>query len=279
MKKKIEMAICYDFDGTLSPKNMQEVSFIPKLQMTSEAFWKKAYGFGVRHQMDPILAYMKVMLDEARHKQIAIHRKDFQEHGRQIPLFKGVDTWFTRINGYADEKGVQLKHYLISSGLKEMVEGSSITDAFSAIFASSFLYDANDVAEWPAVAINYTTKTQYLFRINKGCFDLADNRKINQYVEPQDRPLPFSQMIYIGDGETDIPCMRLLKDAGGHSVAVYRPHTKGAKEKASSLINDGRVNALLCADYREGSALDTFIKNVIEKVVADKRLEESQGIF
>lgn len=278
MKKKIEMAICYDFDGTLSPKNMQEASFIPKLRMSSVEFWKKAKECGARHQMDPILAYMKVMLEEAKHCHISIQRKDFQKHGKGIPLFKGVESWFGRINAYAAERGVDLKHYLISSGLKEMVEGSSIAQSFDGIFASSFQYDANDVAEWPAVAINYTTKTQYLFRINKGCFDLADNQKINQYVSPENRPIPFTQMIYIGDGETDVPCMRLVKSAGGHSIAVYRPHTKNAKEKAVSFVKDGRVNALLAANYEENSPLDKFIKNVIDKVVIEKRLEEGKGI-
>lgn len=270
MTKKIKMAICYDFDGTLSPKNMQEVTFIPKLKMSAKMFWTKAKKYAKKHKMDPILAYMKMMIKEADYEQISITRKDFKHHGKQIPLFDGVDTWFKRINQYAASKGIEMHHYIISSGLEEMIKGSPIAKHFSGVFASSFQYDASGKAEWPAVAMNYTTKTQYLFRLNKGCLDITDNKCINEFVPHDKRVLPFEQMIYIGDGETDVPCMSLLKKMGGHSIAVYKKRSSNSKQTAEKMKQDGRVHACFVADYREDKPLDQFIKKIIDDIAAAK---------
>jgi hypothetical protein len=189
-------------------------------------------------------------------------------------LFKGVVDWFDRINKYGKEKGVKVQHYIISSGIREMIEGTSIAKKFAATYASSFVYDHNGVAKWPALAINYTTKTQFLFRINKGVLNVYDNSKINEFTPSEDRPVPFSNMVFIGDGDTDIPCFRLVKDQGGHSVAVYKPSTHGTKEKARKLIKDGRVNYIAPADYSENSEMDTFVKRIIDKVAADSALKK-----
>lgn len=273
-KKLIPMAVCYDFDGTLSPGNMQEYDFIKKLEIKPKDFWAKTSKLAKEQKADEILAYMKLMIDEARSKRLAFRKEDFIEYGKHVQLFEGVEKWFGRINMYAASKGISLSHYIISSGLKEMVEGTVIAKEFKEIFASAFMYDANGAAEWPAVVINYTTKTQYLFRLNKGCCDINDNKTINQYVEPSQRPLPFANMIYIGDGTTDIPCMRLVKREQGHSVAVYRPHQKGAKDKAQKLIKDGRVNLIAPADYSPNKEIDVFVKAVIDKIAADNHLSE-----
>jgi hypothetical protein len=275
-KKFIPMAICYDFDGTLSPGNMQEYDFIKKLNTTPKKFWTKSIELAKSQNADQILAYMKLMIDEANYKKIPFKRNDFIEYGKTVTLFAGVDQWFDRINKYAKSSGIALKHYIISSGLKEMIEGTSIAKKFENIFASSFMYDSNNVAVWPAIGLNYTTKTQFLFRINKGCCDITDNKKINEFIEPEKRAIPFTNMIYIGDGETDIPCMKMVKVNGGHSIAVYPPKKKGSKDKASKLIEDGRVNIVAIADYSDNKEIDVFVKAVVDKVVADNKIIDIQ---
>lgn len=269
-KKMIPMAICYDFDGTLSPGNMQEYDFMKTLGIkNSKDFWEKSTSLAIEQEADEIASYMRLMIKESRAKDLSFKKETFTEYGKSIELYKGVEDWFDRITKYAKGKGIELNHYIISSGIKEMIEGTKIAKKFRKIYASSFMYDSNGVADWPAVVLNYTSKTQYLFRINKGCEDVADNKEINKYVEPQDRPLPFTNMIYIGDGDTDIPCMRIVKREGGHSIAVYKQNKPGAKEKARHLIKDGRVNVVLPADYSENKQIDMYVKSVIDKIAAD----------
>ena len=276
--KKIKMAICYDFDGTLAPGNMQEYGFTEKVGYTNpKDFWKKAADIAKRQQADGILAYMQLMIKESKSKNVPFKREDFIEYGRGIKLFDGVEGWFDRISAYALTKGIELKHFIISSGLKEMIEGSSIASKFEKIYASCFMYDANDAAEWPAVALNYTTKTQFIYRINKGVLDETDNKTINEYTPLEKRDIPFENMIYIGDGETDIPCMKTVKISGGHSVAVYSPFKKDAKKKIEHLITDGRVNIIAAADYSEGTDIDRYIKAVIDKVAADNVLKDFEA--
>lgn len=272
-RRHAPLAIAYDFDGTLAPGNMQEHNFIPAIKMTTKAFWNEVKHLSKEHEADNILVYMGLMLEKASAAQVPVRKSDFETFGKEVRLFEGVTEWFPRINTYAKESGVAVKHYVISSGIREMVLGSTIGRHFSAVFASSFWYDHHGVAKWPALALNYTTKTQYLFRINKGSLHVYDHSKINRYVPQHERPVPFQNMIFIGDGETDIPCFRLLKNQGGHSAAVYKPHTRGAKAKAEQLIEDGRVNFVAPADYRDGHALDQFVKAVIDKLAADNHLE------
>ena len=270
MQKFIPMAICYDFDGTLSPGNMQEYGFVKKLGLTPEEFWNTANGLAKTHQADDILSYMKVTIDESHKRNLPITREDFMEYGRTIKLYKGVEDWFDRINQYALKQGVKIDHYIISSGLKEMLEGTSIASKFTEIFASSFWYDDNGAAVWPAIALNYTSKTQYLFRINKGCLDVTDTEGVNRHVDKACRPMPFENMIYIGDGSTDIPCMAMLNKAGGHTLAVYK---KGQKNKAMQLNLDGRAHMVAPADYSENKPVDKFVKAVIDSVAAENRLK------
>lgn len=271
-KKLIPMAISYDFDGTLAPGNMQEYDFIPALRTKPGDFWKMAGRLAAEHEMDQILAYMHLMLEEARKAHVAVRKTDFKNFGKSIQLFPGVHDWFKRINAYAKTKGVRLEHFIISSGIREMVEGTPIHKEFKKVYASGFMFDHNGVACWPALAVNYTNKTQYLFRINKGSLDVHDNSVINKFVPKEQRPIPFENMIFIGDGETDIPCMRLVKDQGGHSIAVYNPGKHGTKAHAGRLIKDGRATLDAPADYRANSAIDQAVKAIIDKVEAVSRI-------
>jgi len=270
MRRLIPMAICYDFDGTLAPGNMQEYGFVKKLGMTPAEFWTTANNLAKDQKGDEILTYMKVTIDESRKRNLPITRADFQSYGKDIKFFPGVESYFDRINKYARSKGIKLQHFIISSGLKEMLEGTSIASKFTEIFASTFLYDKTGAAVWPAMILNYTSKTQYMYRINKGCLDVTDTEGVNRHLAKECKALPFENMIYIGDGNTDIPCMAMLNKAGGHTLAVYK---EGQKERAAKLNRDGRAHMVAPADYREGKKIDQFIKAVIDKIAADGNLK------
>ncbi|MGL6079105.1 HAD family hydrolase [Methyloversatilis discipulorum] len=272
-KKLLPMAIAYDFDGTLAPGNMQEYDFIPTLNMVSKEFWKSVNEIAQQHEMDQILAYMWAMLRQADKADVRVHKSDFKNFGKNITLFPGVSDWFKRINAYAKSRGVRLEHFIISSGIREMVEGTPIYKEFEKVYASGFMFDHNGVACWPALAVNYTTKTQYLFRINKGSLDVHDNSVINKFVPKDQRPVPFENMIFIGDGETDIPCMRLVKDQGGHSIAVYNGSKRGARKHADQLVDDGRATLGAPADYQEGGVIDLAVKAIIDKIEAAARIK------
>lgn len=273
-KKLIPMAICYDFDGTLSPKNMQEYGFMENLGTTPNKFWARSSKFAKENSADTNLAYMKLMIDVSREKNVVFNRKAFCDYGKSVELYNGVEDWFDRINAYGKSHGIEVKHYIISSGLKEIIECTSIGKKFECIFASSYIYDPNGIPIWPANVVNYTSKTQYLFRINKGCCDINDNKLINAYIKGDDRAIPFANIVFIGDGETDIPAMRVVKQQGGHSIAVYNPNKKGKKEAAQHLIAENRVNIVASADYSSGKTLDKYIKNLIDKIQTDNKLTD-----
>jgi len=273
VKKLTPAAIAYDFDGTLSPGNMQEYDFVPAIKMKTPAFWAEVKRLSQEMDADEIAVYMGLMVKKAAAAEVSVREGDIRAYGKKVALFQGVDTWFTRINAYAKSKGVRLQHYIISSGIREMIEATPIAKSFTKIFASSFWYDQNKVAFWPGVVLNYTTKTQFLFRINKGCLDIFDKKGVNKFVPKEERPVPFENIVFVGDGETDIPCFRLVKDQGGHSVAVYSPKRKGARAKANDLLAEGRVNFVLQADYRDNSPLESAIKSVIDKIAADWKVK------
>lgn len=260
------IAIVYDFDGTLAAGNMQEHQFLPDIGMTPRAFWEEAKSLAQQHQADEILTYMLLMLRKASAAEVPVRRDDFADHGRTIPLFDGVEDWFDRITQCGRHRNVRVEHYLVSSGNEEIIAGSTIAGKFKRIYASRFIFDENGVASWPGLAINYTTKTQYLFRINKDAHDLSDHEKINSYIAKEDRPVPFENMIYIGDGTTDVPCFRMVKDLGGLSIAVYKPHTPHALSKATSYLNDGRVHCVAPAIYTADGQLDEIVKARISEI-------------
>ncbi len=276
MKKgKPIVALMYDFDKTLCTKDMQEYTFIPDVGMTPDDFWHDSEDLAKGKKMDRILAYMRVMLDKAHTARRSIRREDFVKLGKDLEFYPGVEEWFNRINQIGNDLGVKVEHYIISSGLHEIIEGSSIYKNFREVFACEFLYDENNVACWPKNAVNYTTKTQFLFRINKGILDISNDYDLNKYTPEDERPIPFRNMVYIGDGLTDVPCMRLVKANGGYSIAVYQ---KGKRSKVEDLIQHKRVDFISLADYSEGSDLDVTVRDIICKMAMVDSLKYRSNI-
>ena len=266
------MALCYDFDKTLTPDEMQAQGYIQSVGYDVKRFWEETDRLAHEQGMDSNLAYMLKMVREAE-GNLVLTRKALMEYGARVKTFPGVPEWFGRIRAYAKECGVLAEHYIISSGLKEMIEGTAMAaeGAFERIYASAFCYNDRGVAVWPAQAVNYTNKTQFLFRIEKGTLDVNDPA-VNDFFPPDQIRIPFRNMIYIGDSDTDIPCMRLVNANGGFSIGVYDPET-GNKEKVRKMIRDDRIRYYAPADYREGSELDTLVKQIIRRTAANELLE------
>lgn len=272
MKRPI-IAICYDFDGTLSPGNMQEYDFFSSLGCRKEDFWQESSRFAREHHVDPILSYMRLMIRKANEGATPTTLKALKRYGKSVELFPGVKDWFDRISSFGEAQGACIEHYIVSSGLKEMIEGTSIGKKFKKIYACSFVYDNNDVPEWPAVAVNYTTKTQFLFRINKGITQDDDHLEINAFLPDLERRIPFSRMLYIGDGATDVPCMRLVKEKGGISIAVFDTAKPKKKKETLKLLTDGRVNFVSEAVYSPDSRMEEIVKAVICSISARAKVE------
>lgn len=275
MEKPI-VAIMYDFDKTLCTKDMQEYAFIPTLGMSPAEFWSETNALTDREEMDSVLAYMFTMVDKAREKKVSISRKTFEEMGEKIEYFNGVQDWFDRINTCGEKIGVRVEHYIVSSGVKEIIDGTSIAPYFKKIYACEFMYDYNGLIQWPKFAVNYTAKTQFLFRINKGVLkiDSKSTEQLNQYTPENERRIPFRNMIYIGDGLTDVPCMKLVKANGGQSIAVY--DEKRGKEAAEGLKKDNRVNFVAPADYSAGSDIETIVQAIMKKIQAVEEMQSYQ---
>ena len=272
----LRTAIVYDFDGTLARGNIQEHTFLPDKGIPKEQFWADVRKEAKSTDSDEILVYMRKMLEAAKSSGEPLKRPALREAGRSTPLFEGVSQWFDRINDHASEIGLALEHYVISSGIHEMIEGCEIAGKFRHVFASKFIYDANGVAIWPGIAINYTTKTQFLFRINKEVINNWDNESVNKWMQMDQRPIPFERMIFIGDGDTDIPSMKMVRLQGGHSIAVFDPKEwpkdgsgGKAQEKVFKLISEDRVHFVAPADYRNGSQLDITVKGILGRIASN----------
>lgn len=272
MKQPI-VAIMYDFDKTLCTKDMQEYAFIPALGMSSSAFWGEVNAMTDAEEMDNILAYMYKMVEKAKEKKVPITRDTFQKMGSKVEYFDGVKTWFERINAYGEKVGVRVEHYIVSSGIKEIIEGTEIARFFKKIYACEFMYDYNGSIQWPKFAVNYTAKTQFLFRINKGVLtiDSKSADKLNRFTPENERRVPFRNMIYIGDGLTDVPCMKLVKSYGGQSIAVFAQE-KG-KDAAEALKVANRVNFVAAADYGTGSDIEIIVQAIIKKIQAVEEMQ------
>ena len=262
------IALMYDFDRTLALQDMQNFTFIPRLGYTPQEFWDKTEDFCKKYDMDKILGYLYMMIHCSKEKGITLNRKFLNECGKNIKFFDGVTTWFNRINEYANSKGLICEHYLITSGNKEIVEGCPIFDAFKQVFGCEYLYSENGEAFWPRTIVNYTQKTQYIFRISKGVINTNDDREINE--KTPNRRIIYQNMIYMGDGLTDVPCMILVKENGGTSIAVY---PKGSQEKVAHLFEDGRVNYICKADYSSNSELEKVVKLIIDGISIRETLE------
>ncbi len=269
MQQKTTIAIMYDFDKTLTTKDMQEYTFIPKLGMEAPSFWAKANALAQEEEMDSILAYMKLMLDESRKRNQPVRRSDFVSLGSNLEFFPGVLSWFEDIDKLGQKLGLVIDHYIISSGLREIIEGSSVGDRFKRIYASEYLYDENGVAVWPKLSVNYTAKTQFLFRINKGVLDVFEDKKLNNFTPENSRPVPFTNMIYIGDGLTDVPCMKLVKYNGGKSIAV---HKQGDMETSYQLMREQRIDFFAEADYSADKELFALVSTILFKMHSDNLL-------
>ncbi|MGM9941472.1 MAG: HAD family hydrolase [Bulleidia sp.] len=272
MKK---VAIVYDFDKTLCTKDMQEYSLIPALGYDDAgSFWKEVSSFTTENKMDPISAYLYVLMYKFRQQDIPLRPEMFESLGKAIVLYPGVETWFSRINAFGKLLGLEVEHYIISSGMHEIIDSTVIADEFRQIYACRYYYGEDGTAQWPARLVNYTTKTQYIFRINKQVLDENDDQTLNRYVAHQQRPIPFERMVYIADGLTDVPCMRLVKEYGGKSIAVY----SGSDATARQLMEDGRINFMTKADYSAGSDMEKLMQKILRHMSADAALEDLDGV-
>ncbi len=273
------VALIYDFDGTLAAGNMQEYSFIESVGEKKEDFWGQTSVMAEAQDSDNVLVYMLLMLEKAKEMGIPIRKESLRKFGEDVKLFNGVKEWFRRISDFGMDHGVIVEHYINSSGMKEMIEGTPIADEFKTIFASSYYYDANGDAQWPAAAVNYTNKTQFLYKINKGIFTIRDSVKINESMPDSKKRVPFTNMVYFGDGETDVPCMKLIKQMGGNTIAVYEPKNERKREVAKKILNQDRCDYVCPADYSPGKNLDTLVKGIICKIKADDDLKKLKMEF
>ncbi|MEL6290548.1 MAG: HAD family hydrolase [Pseudomonadota bacterium] len=275
---KKTIALVYDFDGTLSPRPMQEYAFLPKIGVDAQEFWAESNRIATEEGADPLISYMRLMYLKAQAAQVRIDREDLVQQGRDVELFPGVAEWFDAMSQYitlkSDNAGIVLKHYLISSGLTEIIEGTPIYDRFDNVFASEYWFDAYGLP-YPKRVITDTGKTQYLFRINKGVEDLGQS--INDHMPEAVRPVPFSNMIYFGDGDTDVPSMAVTRKNGGHAIAVHPPGS--ASEKCERLFAAGRCDFYAPADYRRGSDLFKRTCLLLDRILADIHVHEEMRLL
>ena len=261
----------YDFDKTLCAKDMQNYRFIPSLGIKVSEFWDYTNKVQQEEHMDSVLAYMYAAIKISKEKNIPLKRSRLEENGKEIDFFEGVTDWFSRINKYGGENGVTIEHYVISSGMKEIIDGTQISREFKNIFACEYLYDENGNAVWPKTAVNYTNKTQFVYRINKGVLDVSNDDDLNRSMPDDSKRIPFQNMIYIGDGLSDVPCMKMMKSYGGKAIAVYQQ----LDEKVKELLRKDRVDYIYPADYSENSGLDKTVKDIIRNMaISDKLYEE-----
>ena len=267
------IAFLHDFDKTLCTTDMEDYAFIPSLGMTPKEFWALANGFGHANRMDGILAYMYTMIQESEKRHLPFTRESLREMGRDIVLFPGVEGWFRRINAFGEEQGVQVEHYVISSGLREIIEGSAISGEFKEIYASEFYYDGEGRPVWPKLTVNFTAKTQFVYRINKGVLDVSDDKTLNDSMPDDSKRVPVTNMIYIGDGLSDVPFRKMMRAYGGQAIAVYQESNRvGVEDRLAK----GRVDFICPAGYSEDTALDLTVKNIIRKMsIVDRLWEEN----
>ena len=267
------VAICYDFDKTLTPDNMQAQGYLQSINYEDQdEFWAETNQLAREHEMDTNLAWMYLMLKGSFGKKF-FRREMLAGYGAKVELYDGVKEWFGRVRRYGEERGILVEHYVISSGLKEMIEGTAVAGEFEKIYGSSFFYDKHGLAMWPAQVINYTNKTQFLFRVSKGVLDINDDA-VNDYFPPDQIRVPTKNMVYIGDSFTDIPCMKVVNSFGGHSIGVYDPDT-GNTAQVRKLLKENRIRYYAPANYTEGSQLDELIKMILDKTIAVAKLDKA----
>jgi phosphoserine phosphatase len=265
-------ALVYDFDGTLAPGNIQEHALLPDLGVETPDFWMRVKAEKANHDADEVLTYMRLLLEAARAAGKPLTAERLRTLGAQTPLFDGVDAWFQRINQYGAEHGLALEHYIVSSGTEEMIRACAVAGEFKEIFGCKYVYDDDGAAVWPATAVNYTTKTQYLFRINKGILNHWDNDGVNRWTPMGERDVPFKRMIFLGDGDTDIPAMKMVRFQGGHSVAVFNPERwdePRTQAKVHKLISEDRASFVVPGDYSPNTQLEVVMKGILGRIARD----------
>ena len=208
--KNTVVALVYDFDETLSTTYMQDYVLIPELGMTPKTFWKKANQWSIDNGADQITGSMYYFMKKAREKNVKLTRDNFAYCGTLVKYYKGVEEWFERINAYGEKLGLKIEHYIISSGYEEILEGTSIRKYFKDVYGCCYAFGDDGTPVWPARVVNYSTKVQYISKINKGLGKL-DDKLVNEYMEDSKRRVPFPRIIYFGDGMTDIPSMKMVK--------------------------------------------------------------------
>lgn len=270
-KQKTVVALLYDFDKTLCTQDMQNYSFIPSLGMSPRDFWEETNEFVEKNQMDGILAYMYRMVQKSREKGIPLTRETLRQCGQDISFFPGVTDWFSRISRFGELLGIEVEHYVISSGLREIIEGTEIANYFKEVYACEFFYDENGIPVWPKLAVNFTAKTQFIYRINKGVLNVSDDKALNASMPDEHKRVSFVNMVYIGDGLSDVPCMKMMRSYGGQAIAVYQDANRGAVEE---LLRKERVDFIYPADYRAGSPLENTVKNILRKMAVSQQLYE-----
>ncbi|MDE2259416.1 MAG: haloacid dehalogenase-like hydrolase [Betaproteobacteria bacterium] len=273
------IAMVYDFDGTLSPQPMQEYTVLPKLGIKPRDFWKQVESESVETISEKMLVYMRLLLEEAHSRKINISRSDFQAMGKDILYFPGVEGWFQRINDHVRQQGqgrVNIRHYIVSAGMKEILEGISIRAHFQQIYASEYHFNFQGIATFPKLLITDTTKTQYLFRVNKGKETLEES--INEHMPENQRPIPFHNIIYIGDGMTDVPSMALTKKNGGHTIAVHPARSRRDRDTCVKLLSARRVDFIAPADYRPDSKLSNRVKLLLDAIMAHMAYQREMAV-
>ena len=274
MAKQPIIGIMYDFDKTLSTTDMQNYDFIPKLGLTPDEFWGATGEFTAKTGVERILSYMYMMIAKAKEKGIKLTREYLRECGKNIKFYPGVTTWFKRINDYAESKGVKVEHYLVSSGTMEIVEGCPIFPCFTKAWGCEYYYNEDGEPVWPKLAINYTQKTQFYFRISKGAVDVKNDNAVNE--KTPERRIPYKNIIYMGDGMTDVACMTLVKHNDGTSIAIY---PEKDSDKVRDLYTDGRCNFMCKADYSAGSDLEKVVKLTIDKIAMQNEIIKREKIL
>lgn len=269
--KRTKVAFAYDFDETLSTTYMQDYFLIPELGMKPENFWKKANAWSTENGVDQVTGSMYYFKKTAEEVGFKLTKENLFCCGEFIVFFNGVNDWFERINAYGKTLGLDIEHYIISSGYEEIIEGCGIRKFFKDVYGCAFAYGEDGLPVWPARVVNYSGKVQYLSKINKGLGKFED-KAVNDYTPDDKRRIPFSRIIYFGDGLTDIPSMKMVKDHNGTAIAVYKPRSHH-KEKAVKLLKDNRVNFALAADYREGKEIDCVVKTILNKIATDRDLD------
>ena len=278
--KQHTIAMVYDFDGTLSPQPMQEYTVLPELGVSPQTFWDECQREAKKYNADAMLTYMRLLTEKIEAKQTHLNKKKLRDLAKGIRYFPGVETWFDRINRHVRETSagkIKIKHYIISAGLKEILEGIKIRKYFERMYASEYYFDHHDAARFPTVVINDTSKTQYIFRINKGIEDI--NQSINDYMPESERPIPFENMLYIGDGLTDVPCMTVTKNNGGFALAVYKTRNPQSLAVCRKLARANRIDYFAPADYRAGKTLEKRVKLILDVIMARIMFHREQFTF